>query len=101
MLVFYSILSFLIVVLAQPDWSSLGCILAAALGYAIFWKGMLFAKRYKSRFLLATIWFASVQAVHLSWFWSDRYVGGYIFIFLTLLILALGMQFAFISLFIA
>lgn len=55
---------------------------------------------FKKRFFLATLWFAAVQGVQVSWFLSDRYVGGYIYIFLLILYIALGIQFGLISLFI-
>jgi apolipoprotein N-acyltransferase len=97
MRIFYLIFSFLIVAAAQPDWSPLACILASCFGYALFWKGMLC---FKKRFFLATLWFAAVQGVQVSWFLSDRYVGGYIYIFLLILYIALGIQFGLISLFI-
>lgn len=95
------LLSFLLVASAQPDWSVLACILTSSIGYALFWKGMLKSSRPLKRFLLATVWFGSIQAVHLSWFMSDRYVGIYIFPFLILLFLALGVQFGITSLLIS
>ncbi len=94
------LLSFLIVAGAQPDWSPTLCVLASSVGYAIFWKGMLLAPKKRSRFSLALIWFASIQVVQLSWFFSDRYVGYYIYGVVGLLALGLGVQFAFLSLFI-
>lgn len=59
---------------------------------------MLKKRRLKSRFLWAAFWFASVQAVQLSWFTADHYVGFYIYPFLVLLLLGLGAQFGLISL---
>ncbi len=96
----YFSLSFLVVASAQPDWSVVACIIASALGYALFWKGMLLSTSYKIRFLQAMIWFAAVQAVQVSWFASDKYVGWYIYLFLSLLFLALGAQFGILSLFV-
>jgi len=96
----YFLLSFLVVAGAQPDWSALACILASAVGYAVFWKGMLLTTSRKKRFLQATIWFAAVQAVQVSWFATDRYVGAYIYIILAILFLAIGVQFGLISLFV-
>lgn len=89
--------SFLVVALAQPDWSVFACILASSLGYALFWKGLLLVKR---RFLIATLWFAGIQAVQMSWFATDRYVGAFIYPVLAVLFLALGAQFGLISLFV-
>ncbi len=92
--------SFLVVASAQPDWSALTSILASSIGYALFWQGLLYTKRRKIRFVQATVWFALVQAVQMSWLTSDRYVGWYIFIFAALLFLVIGMQFGLISLFV-
>ncbi|MCC5832121.1 MAG: apolipoprotein N-acyltransferase [Chlamydiales bacterium] len=100
MRIFYLLLSFSIVVSAQPDWSPLSCLLAASLGYALFWRGMLLINSFKSRFFVATLWFATIQSVQVSWFGADRYVGGYIYLFLLLLFVALGIQFGLISLFV-
>lgn len=96
----YFLLSFFIVAVAQPDWSPLSCILASAVGYALFWKGMLLVSGYKKKFLLAVLWFGAIQAVQVSWFAADRYVGAYIYIFLVLLFLGIGVQFGFVSLFV-
>lgn len=84
--------SFLIVSLAQSDFSPFCCLLAASCGYALFWKGAL-AFSPKHRFYAATLWFAAIQAIHLNWFFSDRYVGGAIWLFLIPLILTLGVLF--------
>lgn len=91
-------LSFLIVAFAQPDWSRLTCILASCMGYALFWRAALYSQKKKTRFWLATLWFALTSAIHLNWFLSDRYVGFYIYPFLVLLSLALGMQFGLLTL---
>lgn len=93
-------LSFLIVALAQPDWTVLACLLASLLGYALFWMGMLQTKSRKGRFLQAVIWFSLIQFLQLSWFTADRYVGGAIYLFLAFILLLLGVQFGFISLFV-
>lgn len=91
-------LSLGIVGLAQPDWSVWACVLASSIGYALFWKGMLFFSSKIGRFVLATVWFALVEAFHLNWFMADRYVGGFIYAFLPLLFLGLGLQFGLVSL---
>lgn len=97
---FWFLSSFFIVALAQPDWSPLCCILAAAIGYALFWKGLLQFTTKKARFLMALLWFGSVEVVHLSWFTADRYVGSFIYLFLFLLFLSLGSLFGLLSLFV-
>src|ERR1700733_2535513 len=98
-LIFFT-LSFIIVALAQPDWSVWGCVLASCVGYALFWKGALICKSKKGRFFLAFFWFFLVSACHLNWFFADRYVGMYIYPFLILLFAGLGVQFAIVTLFI-
>lgn len=97
---FWFFLSFFLVGAAQPDWSTLACILTSAFGYALFWFGLVKIEKKKSRFLSALLWFFSIQAIHLSWFMSDEYVGKYIYIGLVFLYLALGLQFALVSLWI-
>ena len=94
------VLSFLIVALAQPDWSPFCCILASALGYAIFWKGMLACSSKKKRFFLALVWFGGVQVIHLSWLTADRYVGPVIYLLVVFIFLSLGGLFGFLSLFV-
>ena len=96
----FLLLSFVIVTAAQPDWSRWACVVASCVGYALFWKGMLLSEQKRSRFCLAVLWFAGVEAFHLNWFFADRYVGGYIYPFLFLLFVGLGAQFGMISLFI-
>ncbi len=90
--------SIFLVAFSQPDWSPLSCIMTSALGYALFWRGMLYFSSAKKRFGLAAIWFAGVQAVHLSWFTSDQYVGTLIYVFFLFLVCALGIFFGFLSL---
>ncbi|NGX61037.1 MAG: Apolipoprotein N-acyltransferase [Chlamydiae bacterium] len=89
--------SFLLIASAQPDWSVGACILASCFGFALFWKGLLNFSSRKARFWVATLWFALIQAFHFSWFLSDRYVGGYIYPFLSILYLGLGLQFGLLS----
>lgn len=96
----FFILSFLIVVAAQPDWSVAGCLVASCIGYALFWKAMLAFNTKKGRFFCAFFWFALVSGFHLNWLFADRYVGSYIYPFIVLLCAGLGAQFGFISLFI-
>lgn len=95
---FFLASSLFIVLFSQPDWSPFCCILASALGYALFWKAMLYCPKKRQRFGLALVWFAGVQTVHLNWFMADRYVGIYIYIFILILVVGLGLGFAFLSL---
>lgn len=85
---------------AQPAWISGFGILAGAFGYALFWKGMLFFKSSRDRFLLAMVWFACVQGVQLSWMTTLDYMGPLILVLWLFLILSMGVQFGLLSLFI-
>lgn len=92
------LVSFACVACAQPDWSTLGCALASACGYTLFWMVASTCHSQKIRLILALVWFGGVSALHLNWFFADRYVGIYIYPFLVLLLLLLGLQFAIITL---
>ncbi len=94
----YFFASFLLVASAQPDWSVLACLAASAFGYALFWKGVLRVQGQKKRLLSGIVWFAAVQAVQLSWFATDRYVGSFIYGFFAFLVLAIGAQFGLLCL---
>ncbi len=97
---FFYIFSFIIVAFAQPDWSQTACILASCVGYALFWNGISMSSSKKERFLTSLIWFSAVMALHLNWFFSDRYLGIYIYPFLVCFFVCFGIQFALINLFI-
>lgn len=91
--------SFLITAFAQPAWvRGLGP-LCAAFGFALFWKGMISYERPRDRFLLSLLWFASIQAVQLSWMTSVKYMGSLMLLVYLFLILGLGVQFAILSFF--
>lgn len=93
------LLSFVLVALAQPDISPVACIVSAACGYALFWKGVRsFSK--KKQFFLSLLWFSALQLCHLSWFMADKYVGNYIYLFLLLFVLFEGAVFALGTIFI-
>lgn len=91
-------ISFLITAFGQPAWIR-GCgMLAAALGFALFWKGMLTFPKARDRFLLAFTWFSAVQAVQLSWMTTIDYMGPLILLVYLCLILGMGIQFGVLSL---
>lgn len=94
----YFLVAFLLVSSAQPDWSLAGCVLASCLGYTLFWIGALRCSSRKWRFCFSVFWFGACSAVHLNWFFSDRYMGGYIYIFMAVLCLGLGVQFGLVTL---
>jgi apolipoprotein N-acyltransferase len=79
---------------AQPDWSRAACILAACLSWALFWQALASISSRPKRFWCALLLFATIQCVHLNWFFSDQYVGPYIYIFLLFWALATGLFFA-------
>lgn len=74
---------------------------ASSIGYAIFWGAMLLLPTLFSRFAVALIWYASIQAIHLSWMTSTHYMGSLILLVYAGLLFALGVQFAVFSCLIA
>jgi apolipoprotein N-acyltransferase len=91
----FFILSFFVVAFSEGNF--LG-ILTGFLGYALFWKAMLFLKGKKSRFWLSVFWFFLVQGVWLFWMTSTEYVGDLVLVVYFSLILLWGVQFGFLSL---
>lgn len=96
----FLISSFCIVAFGQPAWVPGFGILAAVFGYALFWQAMLTFDRTRDRVLIATLWFASVQGVQLSWLATTDYMGFFIIPFYLFLILGMGIQFGMISFFV-
>ncbi len=94
---FCLLVSFVIVGFAQPDWSVTLCVISGSIGIALFWKAALHLQKRSALFWLCSAWYAAVQAVQLSWFLSDQYVGWPIFVFLPLFSAALGLQFGCVS----
>ncbi len=94
----YLILSFLIVALGQPARMPILGLFAAALGFALFWRSMLYLHKRSSRFFLALVWFFGVQTIQLSWMATTQYMGPLILVVYLLLCLGLGLQFALLSL---
>lgn len=86
--------SFLIVAFGQPGWLPWLGPIAAACGFALFWYGA----QGERRFYKATLWFAAVQLVQLSWMTSIEYQGVYILGVYLFLALALGLQFGLVTL---
>lgn len=93
-----TVISFLLVAFGQPAWFSWSGLLAAAGGYALFWRVLLAYPSRWCRFILASLWFLAVQLVQLSWFASHPYL--YIYSVYFLLSLAIGFQFGLIAIFI-
>lgn len=90
--------SLVIVGFGQPAWNEWFGILAAAFGYALFWRVLLGCQTAKERFWIGTGWFFAVQLIQLSWSISHPYL--YIYIVYFLICSFLGMQFGCLSLFI-
>lgn len=85
----------------QPSSSLILSVLAACIGYSLFWKAMLSFPKSKQRFWLAAAWFSCVQAVQLSWMTSIEYVGPFVLIVYLILSCAVGLEFACISSFLS
>lgn len=92
------LLSFLVVAFGQPTWSWWFGLIAAIIGYALFWRILLDIPKRSHRFLLATAWFAFVQFVHLSWANSHPYL--YIYLVYPLFSIAMGTQLGLLAIFI-
>lgn len=93
-----AVISLLIVAFGQPAWSWVLGLLAAAIGYALFWRVLLCYPDRWHRFWLSTAWFTLVQLVQLSWSTSHPYL--YIYPIYTSISLFIGLQFGFLGLFI-
>lgn len=94
---FLILISFCLVAFGQPAWIASFGSLAAALGFALFWRGMLFYTRPRDRFFLSLIWFSCVQGVQLSWMTTMDYMGPLILIVYFFLIVGMGAQFGLLS----
>lgn len=90
-------ISLLIVALGQPAWSPLMAPLAAALGYALFWKKALQIESKKKRFWLAVGWFTLVQSIQTSWMTAVEYQGYYILFVFFFVIICMGLQFGLLT----
>lgn len=92
------ILSLIIVGFGQPAWIPWLAPLSAACGYALFWQGARFILSPKKSFWLACLWFAGVHGIQLSWMTTIEFQGLYILGVYAVICLALGLQFAFLTL---
>jgi apolipoprotein N-acyltransferase len=94
-------LSFFLVAWGQTARIAFFAFLTSFCGYALFWRSMFFFSDWKKCFLASFVWFALVQSIQLSWMTSTEYQGYYIFLVYLLLLMGLGIQFAFLSVFVA
>lgn len=92
------ITSFLIVGFGQPAWSSLCGMIAATVGFALFFKFLLSISSPRHRFWIGTLWFAGIQLIQLSWMISHPFL--YIYPLYFFLSLAMGLQFGVLSVFV-
>lgn len=88
--------SFLFVAFGQPAWSALLGLVAACVGYALFWKVLLSYPRAKTRFWMSTAWFFAVQLVQWSWMVSHPFL--YILLPYVLFSFLWGLQFGVVGL---
>ena len=95
------ILSWLLAAFGQPAWVPWLGLIASIAGYAIFWKGMLQWRKGIHRFIIATAWFSTVQAVSLSWMTSTTYTGSFILLAYAILSIGMGLQFGITSIFVS
>jgi apolipoprotein N-acyltransferase len=88
-------ISWAIVAFGQPGWVPWLGSIAALCGYTLFWRAF---QNFPSRFWSATLWYAAVQAIQLSWMTSIEYQGVYILFVYACVCLVLGLQFGVLSL---
>ncbi len=94
------IISWAIVAFGQPSWLPFLGPVAAICGYAFFWKTLEDLNK-SERFWRATLWFACVELIHLSWMTSIDYQGIYILFSYAAIALWMGAQFGCIALLIS
>ena len=95
---FLASIALLIVAFGQPAWHPWLGLIAAACGYALFWRILLEYSSWITRCSLAAVWFCAVQLIQLSWFISHPY--WYIYVVYFFLAIAEGIQFGILSYFI-
>ncbi|MEN9654909.1 MAG: hypothetical protein RL235_1021 [Chlamydiota bacterium] len=87
-------ISALLVAFGLPTWCPYLGVMVSAFGFALFWRALL---RCDRRFWVATLWYAFVQAIQISWMLSTDYMGPAIIIVYLLLTFAIGLQFGLLS----
>lgn len=90
--------SFLLVAFGQPVWGWWLGLISACVGLALFWRVLLDIPIKSTRFFVAAGWYASVQAVQLSWMISHPFL--YIYGVVLLCGWITGIPFGFVALFI-
>jgi apolipoprotein N-acyltransferase len=92
------IFSLILVAFGQPAWAWWSGLLAAGVGFALFWRLLLAVPETQKRFWMSAGWYAGVQVIQLSWMVSHPYLYAYGLLFFCAW--ALGLQFGIIGLFI-
>jgi apolipoprotein N-acyltransferase len=94
-------LSFVVVAFGQAAWVSWLSPIAAAAGFAGFWWASSKFVKGRDRFFAGCLWFTAVQGVQLSWMATVDYMGPLILAVYFFLIVAMGVQFGLLSLWIS
>lgn len=91
------LISFLIVAFGTPSFAPILGPVAAALGYALFWRAIRIYPFAKQRFWRSSLWYGAISLIQLSWMTSIEYQGIYILAVWIGLSIWLGIQFGFLS----
>lgn len=94
----YAILAWILVAFGQPAWVPALGLIAACVGYALFWRVLLAIASPLKRFRYAFIWAFAVQLIQSSWFISHPFL--YIYAVYLLVATIFGLQFGLLGLFI-
>jgi apolipoprotein N-acyltransferase len=89
------LLSFLLTVAAQPDWSPLACSLSAVFGYALLFYSIE-GLNSKLKFIIGCVWMSLIQCVQQSWIMTPTYTGPIVYLALPLHALSYGLIFGWI-----
>lgn len=92
------VFSFLIVGFGQPAWHVVPSLIAATIGYALFFRVILVHPSRKARFWLGTAWFMAVQLIQLQWTLAHPF--WYIYGVWMIASFLLGLQFGILCLFV-
>lgn len=94
------LVSCLIVAFSQPSFAPWLGPIAAAMGYALFWRAIAIYPFWHQRFWRAGVWFTSISLIQLSWMSSIEFQGFYILFVWLALSIGVGLQFGLLTLFI-
>lgn len=91
------LISFLIVTFGIPSFAPMLGPIAAAVGYALFWRAIRIYPFAKQRFWRSSLWYGSISLIQLSWMTSIEFQGIYILAVWIGLSIWLGIQFGLLS----